>query len=126
MQIQSLVVAKEQIKQLESKGVRILKCPLKNGHIDLQFLITKLGELDLDSLLVEGGGTVNFSFSEEKLIDKVYAFIAPTIIGGKEAKTGIEGQGFATLKETLELTKLKYTQLDNDLLIEGYTLCSQD
>jgi len=114
------------IKQLESKGVRILKCPLKNGHIDLQFLITKLGELDLDSLLVEGGGTVNFSFSEEKLIDKVYAFIAPTIIGGKEAKTGIEGQGFATLKETLELTKLKYTQLDNDLLIEGYTLCSQD
>ncbi len=109
------------IKQLESKGVRILICPEKDGKIDLHFLVDKLGIDGIDSLLVEGGGTVNFSFAKEKLVDKVYAFIAPKLIGGDNAKTGMEGDGFAYLSEIVELKNLRYKKIKNDLLIEAYT-----
>ena len=109
------------IKQIESKGAKVLVCPEKDGKIDLQFLIEKLGIAGIDSLLVEGGGTVNFGFAKANLIDKVYAFIAPKLIGGENAKTGMEGDGFAQLSQSIELKHLSYKKFDNDLLIEAYT-----
>lgn len=111
----------DKIKKLESKGVRILVCPEMDGKIDLQFLVGKLGTESIDSILVEGGGTVNFSFAKKNLVDKVYAFIAPKLIGGVNAKTGMEGEGFANLSQTLELKNIHYKKLKNDLLIEAYT-----
>ena len=111
----------EKIKQLERKGVRVLLCPEKENKIDLQFLVEQLGKENIDSILVEGGGTVNFGFAKENLVDKLYAFIAPKLIGGENAKTGMEGEGFAELSETIELKKLRYKKFDNDLLIEAYT-----
>jgi len=113
--------ASDKIKQLENLGVQVLLCPVKEGRIDLQFLIEKLGSIGIDSVLVEGGGTVNFGFAKEKLVDKVYAFFAPKLIGGKSAKTGMEGDGFATLSDAIELKNLSYTKMKNDLLIEAYT-----
>jgi diaminohydroxyphosphoribosylaminopyrimidine deaminase/5-amino-6-(5-phosphoribosylamino)uracil reductase len=113
-------------KQLEDKNVRVLICPEKEGKIDLAFLITQLGNENIDSVLVEGGGTVNFSFAKEKLVDKVYVFLAPKLLGGKSAKTGMEGEGFEQLKEALELKDLQFKKFKNDLLIEGYTPCLQD
>ncbi len=109
------------IKQLENLGVKVLVCPKKEEKIDLNFIIEKLGKEGIDSLLVEGGGTVNFSFAKEKLVDKVYAFIAPKLIGGKSAKTGMEGDGFASLSEVIDLKNLSYKKLKSDLLIEAYT-----
>lgn len=109
------------IKLLENLGVKVLVCPEKEGKIDLNFLLEELGKANIDSLLVEGGGTVNFSFAKEKLVDKVYAFLAPKLIGGKSAKTGMEGDGFASLSEVIDLKNLSYKKLKNDLLIEAYT-----
>lgn len=109
------------IKQLENLGLTVLICPEINGKIDLNFLIEKLGNEGIDSLLVEGGGTVNFGFAKEKLVDKVYAFLAPKLIGGESAKTGMEGAGFASLSEVIELKNLTYKRIKNDLLIEAYT-----
>jgi diaminohydroxyphosphoribosylaminopyrimidine deaminase/5-amino-6-(5-phosphoribosylamino)uracil reductase len=111
----------EKIKQLESKGVEILICPEKHDKIDLHLLIDKLGNKGIDSLLVEGGGTVNFSFAKENLVDKIYAFIAPKLIGGKNAKTGVEGTGFEKLSNVINLKNLSYKKIENDLLIEAYT-----
>lgn len=113
-------------KQLEDKNVRVLICPEKEGKIDLAFLITQLGNENIDSVLVEGGGTVNFSFAKEKLVDKVYVFLAPKLLGGKSAKTGMEGEGFEQLTEALELKDLQFKKFKNDLLIEAYTPCLQD
>jgi len=111
----------ERIELFRKKGVKVLIIPEKKGKIDLHFLIERLGKEGIDSLLVEGGGTVNFSFAEEKLIDKVYAFIAPKLIGGENAKTGMEGDGFAQLSETIDLKCLTYKKLNDNLLIEAYT-----
>jgi len=117
----TLKKASDKSKLLESQGIRVLFCPEKEGQIDLHFLIKKLGEEEMDSLLVEGGGTVNFSFAKAKLVDKVYAFIAPKLIGGNKAKTGMEGVGFEKLSDVVQLKNIHYKKLDNDLLIEAYT-----
>jgi len=111
----------DKIKQIENKGVQVLICPEKQGKPDLHFLIEKLGDTGIDSILVEGGGTVNFGFAKESLVDKVYAFIAPKLIGGKSAKTGLEGEGFASMSQILELKNIHYKKIENDLLIEAYT-----
>jgi diaminohydroxyphosphoribosylaminopyrimidine deaminase/5-amino-6-(5-phosphoribosylamino)uracil reductase len=111
----------KKIKTLENLGIKVLICPDKDEKIDLNFLINELGKANIDSLLVEGGGTVNFGFAKEKVVDKVYAFLAPKLIGGKSAKTGMEGDGFASLSEVIELKNLAYKKLENDLLIEAYT-----
>lgn len=111
----------DKIKKLESIGIRILICPEKDGKPDLHFLVKQLGDEEIDSVLVEGGGTVNFGFAKENLVDKVYAFIAPKLLGGVHAKTGLEGEGFALLSEAIELKNLRYKKLKNDLLIEAYT-----
>lgn len=109
------------IKQLENLGLTVLVCPEKEGKIDLLFLLEELGKANIDSLLVEGGGAVNFGFAKEKLVDKVYAFLAPKLIGGERAKTGMEGDGFASLSKVTALKSLSYKKLKNDLLIEAYT-----
>lgn len=109
------------IKQLENLGLTVLVCPEKEGKIDLHFLLVELGKANIDSLIVEGGGTVNFGFAKEKLADKIYAFLAPKLIGGESAKTGMEGYGFALLSEVIELKNLSYKRMKNDLLIEAYT-----
>ena len=59
----------------------IIKAPLKNDFIDLSFLLAELGALSITSVLVEGGQYVLSRFFEEDLIDKVYVFIAPKILG---------------------------------------------
>ena len=80
----------------------------------------QLGERDICSLFVEGGAAVNFSFLREGLVDKVYAFVAPKIVGGREALTPVGGEGFAELSEAVELEGLSVESLEGDVLISGY------
>jgi diaminohydroxyphosphoribosylaminopyrimidine deaminase/5-amino-6-(5-phosphoribosylamino)uracil reductase len=75
------------------------------------------------SLFVEGGGTVLGSFVDAGLVDKVYAFYGPLLIGGTDAIGAIGGQGAATLAQALRLTDLNYKKLDNTILISGYSTC---
>ncbi|MBR4719333.1 MAG: bifunctional diaminohydroxyphosphoribosylaminopyrimidine deaminase/5-amino-6-(5-phosphoribosylamino)uracil reductase RibD [Lachnospiraceae bacterium] len=100
--------AKEKI--LTDKGVCIEKLPLKDGHIDMPALLRRLGELNIDSVLVEGGGTLNDSLIREGLADRVEAFIAPKVFGGSDAKTPVEGIGIDSIDEALrfKLTEVSY------------------
>jgi len=79
--------SKQKLKLIEEKGAEIIVTPLKNNKVDLVYLIQKLGEIGIDSVLLEGGGTLNYSALEEGIVDKVITFIAPKIIGGATAKT---------------------------------------
>ena len=63
---------------------------------------------------------MNFSLLKAGVVDKVYAFVAPKIIGGREAKTPVEGEGFATLTEAVELTDLEARTIGRDVLLTGY------
>ena len=110
----------ENIKAIRRKGAEVIVSPAKNGRVDLRFLVEELGKREIDSLLIEGGGEVSFSFLKEDLVDKVVFFIAPKIIGGRDAKTPVEGEGMAYIKDVIDLKEIEITKLGKDIMIGGY------
>ncbi|MFP4698370.1 MAG: bifunctional diaminohydroxyphosphoribosylaminopyrimidine deaminase/5-amino-6-(5-phosphoribosylamino)uracil reductase RibD [Eubacteriales bacterium] len=113
-------VSKEKIKAFQDKGADMLITPLKDNKVDLRFLMQKLGEKGIDSVLIEGGATLNYSCIKEGVIDKVLAFIAPKIIGGEEAKTPIGGKGIECIDDAITLKGLNINKFKEDIMIEGY------
>lgn len=109
---------KDETSAYEKKGCKILTIGEKEGHIDLQELLLKLGEEKIDSLILEGGGTLTWSFVKNGLVDKVQAYIAPKIFGGKDAKTPVEGFGFEDPSKALVLGEPVITKLGTDILME--------
>ncbi len=114
------------MKSLEDKGVEILTVNLKNNLVDLKEMINKLGELNIDSILIEGGSSLNFSAINENIVDKIQVYVAPIILGGGSSKTPIGGQGVDEIKEAFKLHRLEYKQIGSDILIEGYLKGSDD
>ncbi|MNN11602.1 2,5-diamino-6-ribosylamino-4(3H)-pyrimidinone 5'-phosphate reductase [compost metagenome] len=111
---------KDKIKQLKDRGIEVLILPDKDERVDIRKLIEELGRLKIDGVLLEGGGTLNFSFLEAGLVDKVEFYIAPKIIGGDKAKTPVEGVGIGVLSEAFNIKNISTKFLGEDLLIEGY------
>lgn len=87
--------AMEKMKKLDALGVTVVKCSEKAGHIDIRNLMTLLGERGIDGILLEGGGTLNYSALQEGVVKEVQVYVAPKILGGRDAKTPVEGQGVA-------------------------------
>ena len=110
----------DKVRALQEKGVEILVLPGREGRVDLAELMVKLGERGVCQLLVEGGGTLNYSFLQAELIDKVMLFIAPLIVGGGESPTAFDGSGVAELDEAWRLEEMEIKRYDGDLLIIGY------
>ena len=110
---------REKISALESLGVEVIFAGSED-KVDLKILLKKLAEQEITSILVEGGGTLHFSLLELGLVDKVFAFVAPKIIGGANAKTAVEGAGFAEIKNAVKLKNLTTERLGDDILICGY------
>lgn len=111
---------KDKVKALEERGAEVIIVPLKNHKVDLCCLMKKLGEIKIDSVLLEGGSTLNYSALQEKIIDKVNVFIAPKIIGGSTAKTPIGGEGIALMKDAVSLQNIEIHKFGDDVMIEGY------
>lgn len=83
----------DKIIRLEEMGVKMLPVELKCGHINLETLMRLLGERQIDSILLEGGGILNYSAVTAGIVNEVHAYIAPKILGGSSAPTPVEGQG---------------------------------
>ncbi|NMB41626.1 MAG: bifunctional diaminohydroxyphosphoribosylaminopyrimidine deaminase/5-amino-6-(5-phosphoribosylamino)uracil reductase RibD [Firmicutes bacterium] len=113
-------VRPDKIKVLESSGVEILMLPQKKKQVSLQKLMSALGAMGITSLLVEGGGTLNYSLLNENIIDKIYFFIAPLLFGGENAPSPLGGTGVSELKRSWSVENMEVKQLDNDLLVIGY------
>jgi len=111
---------KRKMQILESMGVGVLIIPDSGGMVNLMELMKELGKIGVDSILLEGGGTLNFSALEENIIDKVLFFIAPKIIGGYSAKTPVEGVGKKTIGEAYNLVNTNVSTIGDDVVIEGY------
>lgn len=109
----------ERVAALRAHGVDVLTCGT-GAHVDLVQLMQELGRREIASVLVEGGGTVNFSLLAAGLVDKVHAFVAPKIVGGRTAKTPVEGEGFAQLADSVQLTQLTAESVGGDVLLTGY------
>ena len=118
------------IQKLEEAGAKVWTLPEKNGHPDLNVLMQRLGEEKIDSVLIEGGGTVNEAVLKAHIVHHVYAYIAPKIFGGVDAKTPVEGSGIRLPQECAKLRLAKITVLLNDMLleydVEGETECSPE
>lgn len=100
-----------------AKQVRVLIAPEQDGQIDLRWLLRKLGREDVTSLLVEGGGEVNASFLKQGLAHRVCFFYAPKILGGRDARRGIAGEGAAAWREIIGLEQVNWRRLGEDLLL---------
>lgn len=97
----------------------MLICGEEKGRVDLQQLMVKLGQYQIDSILLEGGGTLNWAALESGIVQKVQAYIAPKLLGGKDAKTPVEGTGIALPQDAYCLKNSKVIPLGEDFLIES-------
>lgn len=111
---------KDKILKLQAQNVDVIVVDKdENDKVDIEKLLNILGQQNICSILVEGGATLSGSFVAKKLVDKVYFFIAPKIIGGKEAKTPVAGTGILNLQEALTLKDIQIEKLEEDILIIG-------
>lgn len=103
----------------QQAGCHILPIDELEGHLNLSTLMRHLGEHGIDSILMEGGATLNWSALKSGIVQKVEAFIAPKLFGGELAKSPIGGNGYATPAECVILKNQHICQLGEDILIEG-------
>ena len=101
------------------KGCKIITVAKKENHIDLRELMIKLGEEKIDSILLEGGGTLNWSALQSGIVNKVQTYIAPKIFGGVTAKTPVGGVGVEAPEKAFLLKTETITKLEQDILIES-------
>jgi GTP cyclohydrolase II len=100
-------------QELETKGARVLGLPPSpEGRVDLKALLTQLAEMDINSLMVEGGTGIITSFLAERLVDRLILTIAPVYVGGYHATSTLL-QPFPRLRHT------HFTQSGNDLIVTG-------
>lgn len=109
----------DKISALQNLGAEIIFCG-NSQQVDLKILMAELARREITSVLLEGGGTLNFSMFRAGLIDKVFAFIAPKIIGGKNALTPVEGAGVEKLSDAVKLENSTAEKIGTDILICGY------
>ncbi len=86
----------------------------------LDGLLNYLGDNGITSVLVEGGSEVHWSFFGDDLVDKIYFFIAPKIVGGKNSVSVVGGKGFERIKDSLKIEELEIKTFEDDILIKGY------
>ena len=103
----------EKLQQLRDAGVTLWNCNT------LTELIQRAGAEKIDSIMLESGGTLSEALLKEGLIDEVVAFVAPKIVGGKGAKTPVEGDGVSMMGEAIELTNQIVETIGSDVMISG-------
>lgn len=107
----------EKIERLHAKGVDTVCCLDEKGQIDLKKLMIYLGNEGIDSILLEGGGTLNDSALRAGIVKEVHCFIAPKLFGGKNSKTPVQGIGIELPSEALKLKCTDICRIGEDIRI---------
>lgn len=118
--ITSMDVPEEKCRKLNDKYIQILKVPGEPYYLDLVQALKMLLKQDICSILVEGGAQLNASLWEEKLVDKIYCFIAPKIVGGM-GFSPVGGKGQEFIQDAHILKSPDFTRFGDDILITAYT-----
>ena len=109
------------VEALEQAGAEVVVLPSgEDRRVDLRALLDHLGSRGVVNLLVEGGGSVHGAFFDRGLVDKVYAFVAPVIVGGETSLSPVEGAGVAVMADAWRLDDARTEQIGPDWLIIGY------
>jgi 2,5-diamino-6-(ribosylamino)-4(3H)-pyrimidinone 5'-phosphate reductase len=113
----------KRIEALKGKGVRVITCgggPL----VSLRVLLRRLRKLGIRRLLLEGGGTLNWSMLSKRLVDEISVAVTPRILGGSEATSLVEGRGNALVRDGVQLKLLSYGRYGPDLVVRFKVLDS--
>jgi 2,5-diamino-6-(ribosylamino)-4(3H)-pyrimidinone 5'-phosphate reductase len=107
---------KKRIDALRDRGVTILVCG--GGRlVSLGILLKNLGKLGIERLLLEGGGTLNWSMLADGLVDEISVAITPRILGGADAVSLVEGKGTALVRDGVKLKLLNTSRHGPDLVV---------
>ena len=106
--------------RLAAAGAEALELPAEGGRVDLRKLMQSLVQRDVTNVLVEGGGTLTGAMFDAGIVDKVVAFIAPTIIGGERSPTAVAGDGVQHLSDAAALQRVEVQRLGRDVMVVGY------
>ena len=109
----------ERRKALEDAGCQVWDLPGPEGRVDLNALMDRLGARGIDSVLLEGGGELNWAALHSGIVQKVQAYIAPKLFGGAAAKSPIAGLGVETPAQAVRLVRTTVTQIGEDFLLES-------
>ena len=109
----------DKIKALQCAGAEVLVIPDSDGVVNIPALLKELGQQQITSLLVEGGAGVHWSFLSGNIVDKIYWFIAPLIIGGVKAPGAVGGRGIETLADAVKLEQISVRRFGADTCITG-------
>lgn len=107
-------------RKILPQKARILEVREKDGQINLRDMFKKLARLEITNILVEGGGTLNGSLFNERLVDKILFFISPKIIGGKDSISSVMGAGISRMEQAIKIKEAKLRRIGEDFLVEGY------
>ena len=105
--------APRNIKKFTTKGVQVVRCGKKK--IDIKKLLKILGKKGIKKIVVEGGGTTNWYFFKEKLVDEIIVTITPYILGGSTAISLVEGVGFEKISNSFKLKKIE--KIQNEIVL---------
>ena len=108
-----------ELKNLPNQHV-IQKFKKNHGKLNLDEILKTLGEMQIKSILVEGGNQLIGDFFDKKYIDKIEAFVSPKIFGGDQSKSPVGGKGSETMKDVEKLLDISYKTFDDEILITGY------
>lgn len=115
------IASSERIAALRETGAEVVELPPRaDGYIEMRAVALLLAERGLYAVLLEGGGALAAAFWEADLIDKAFFFIAPKIIGGREAKSPVEGDGLSrSMADAVMLEDLTVRRFGHDIALEG-------
>jgi diaminohydroxyphosphoribosylaminopyrimidine deaminase/5-amino-6-(5-phosphoribosylamino)uracil reductase len=109
-------------KELEARGIRVEQIPLggHDGRPDLRKIASHLGELEITSVLIEGGAMVNWAALAAAIVDKVFLYYAPRILAGSGSVPFATGVGFRRLSEAAHVKHMRLHRFGEDFAVEGY------
>ena len=89
-------------------------------RLNIEEALDILGKMEIMSLLLEGGAEINSYMIEKQLVDKLYWFIAPKIVGGRSSPSPLGGEGIKIMNQAIKLKSVTTRHFDDDILISGY------
>ena len=115
-------VDSRKLKILHNRGINVLICPEKKGHIHLRWLLKELAKREIASILIEGGAHVIGCALKENLVDKMYVYLAPKIVGDQKALNSVVGLRIQKIEKAVRLKDLNVQKIGEDFFFTGYVV----
>jgi diaminohydroxyphosphoribosylaminopyrimidine deaminase/5-amino-6-(5-phosphoribosylamino)uracil reductase len=108
---------KARVTRLQKRGARVIICPAKNGRVDLKWLFKELAKIGIASILIEGGAAVIGSALKAKLVDRLYVYIAPKIVGNERARGAVAGLDVVKISQAFRVRLTQVQKIGSDLFL---------